>query len=180
MGYRDHYDLAADKYEDVLRETAPLRSAKSARYTMNVAYYVGGELTEPVSKEHPKYDALVRRTIRDMRIFEGGKVGSVVERPDYHFIFDIKIETTHEPGTFSGLILPFYKACEYTAKLQVLDENGQPFSNYAASAETFQVRHVFLILFTPFYWPGWADSRARRNLFEALSVKLITDRKEFL
>ncbi len=180
VGYRSHYDLDADRYEDALRQAAPLGSQKTARYTLNVACYTGYKLVEAVSKPRPKLDALAQRTITDMGIFEEGEVGQTVKTADYHFIFDIEIRSTQEPGTFSGLILPFFRGRKYTARLEVLDEKGQPFANYAASAETLYVRHPLFLLFTPFYWPGWAENRARENLFQALSVRLIADRKEFL
>ena len=185
VGYRDHYDPAADRYQfatfvDRVGKPAHERTKLSARCVVNVTCYVGGELAEPVSKRWPQLEALALRTIRDMRVFEDANIGADIAKPDYIFTFDIRIDISREPGCFSGLILPFYRVQQATAKLQVLDDKGEPFADYVASSETFEVRHIFLIPLTPFYWPGWAEGRARRNLFEALAVKLITDRKEFL
>jgi len=185
VGYRDHYDPAADRYQfatfvNRVGKQADRRTKLRARCVVNVTCYVGGELAEPVSKRWPQFEELALRTIRDMRMFEDANIGADIAKPDYIFTFGIRIDISQEPGCCSGLILPFYRVQQATAKLQVLDDKGEPFADYVASSETFEVRHLFLIPLTPFYWPGWAESRARRNLFEALAVKLITDRKEFL
>lgn len=185
VGYRDHYDPAADRYQfatfiDRVGKQAHERTKLKARCVVNVACYVGGELARPVSAKWPELEALALRTVRDMRVFEDANIGGETAKPDYLFTFDIRIDVSREPGCFSGLILPFYKVQQATAKLQVLDGEGEPFADYVASSSTLEVRHILLIPLMPFYWPGWAESRARRNLFEALAVKLITDRKEFL
>ena len=179
VGYREYYDRAADRYDAVLRETAPDTTDKRVRYTLNVAYYLGGALAAPVSRRWPELDCLARRTIRDMQIFEPGNIGRAVDRPDYHFIFNVNIESTGEPGALSGLILPFHRGLQYTARLQVLDERGELLADYAASAGTFQCRHVLLLPLAPFYRPYFSDRRARRNIFEALAVRLIANRAEF-
>ena len=185
MGYRNHYDLDADQY-DVARLSAglgvgaPERTARKARCVVNVATILRGELAEPVSTEQPELNELAARTIRDMRIFADANIGPDILKPDYTFTFDVRIEVSREPGLFSGLILPFYKVRQTVVRLQVLDDKGEPFANYVASAETFEVRHFLLLPLTPFYWPGWAYGNARENVFEALAVKLVRDRKEFL
>lgn len=185
MAYRNHYGLDADKYDIArlsagLDDGAPKPSARKARCVVNVATYVRGELAEPVSTGQPELNELAARTLRDMRIFTDANIGPDVLKPDYTFTFDIRIEVSQEPGIFSGLILPFYKVRQTVVRLQVLDDKGEPFAGYVASAETFEVRHILLFPFTPFYWPGWAYGNARENLFEALAVKLVRDRKEFL
>lgn len=183
MGYRTYHDSAADRYNAVLhadRGEGPAPTEKSVRFALNVVAYVGGELAEPVSTRHEAIEKLARRTICDMGIFKPENVGDSVERPDYQFIFDVQIETTREPGVFSGLILPFFRTRQRIVRLQVLDERGQPFASYTAASETFQARHVLLFWLTPFYWPGQAERNARRDVFKALAVKLITDREEFL
>ena len=48
--YRDYYDRAADRYDEVLKETAPELSGKRVRYTVNVAAYLGDELAKPISE----------------------------------------------------------------------------------------------------------------------------------
>ena len=115
-----------------------------------------------------------------MRIFNGAHIATDTADADYHFVFNVKIHTTQEPGLFSGLILPFYRSREYSVSLQVLDEKGDPFSTYVSSAEMFEMRHIIFLPLSPFYLPFFANRNARRNIFEALSVKLINDRKEFL
>ena len=181
MGYRNHYDLDADKADAARLSAEVLKpTARTARCVVNVATTVRGELAEPISTEQPELTGLAVRTIRDMQIFTDANVGQDVLKPDYTFTFDIRIEVSREPGMFSGLILPFYKVRQTVVRLQVLDEKGEPFASYVSSAETFEVRHILLLPFTPFYWPGWAYGNARENLFDALAVKLIRDRKEFL
>jgi hypothetical protein len=180
MAYREYWDTDADRYDEVFAAAPPAVSGQTARYTVNVVRRVDRDRVEPISKEWPDIKKLARQSIYDMGIFAKESVRTRTRRPDYHFIFDVSIESTDEPGTFSGLILPFYRSCETTVRLQVLDRDGAPFASYICSAETFQARHFSLVLFTPFYWPGWAEGRARRSVFRALAVKLITDRKEFL
>ena len=180
VGYRTYHDLDADRYDEVLSATAPNVRQKTVRYTVNVRRYVAGELAEPVSRKNEVLEELARRAISDMGFFAPQNVGKNIKRPDYHFVFNVEIKKTKEYGLLSGLILPSFRSREYTVALQVLDETGAPFASYAAGAETFQARHPFVILFTPFYLPYWADRRARRNVFEALAVKLIKDRKEYL
>ena len=185
MGYRNHYDLDADKYDAARLATglgaeAQEPTPRKARCVVNVATYLSGELAEPISTEQPELNKMAARTIRDMRMFTDANIGPDILRPDYTFTFDIRIEISREPGIFSGLILPFYKVRQTTVRLQVLDDKGEPFANYITSAETFEVRHIFLLPLTPFYWPGSAYGNAQENLFEALAVKLIKDRKEFL
>ena len=183
IGYRTHHDSAADRYKAAVRPgqgEEPAPTDKRVRFAVNVAVYVGGELAEPVSTRHKAIEKLARRTICDMGIFKPENVGDSVERPDYQFIFDVRIETTREPGVFSGLILPFFQTRQRIVRLQVLDEKGQPFASYTAASETFQARHTLLFWLTPFYWPGQAERNARGDLFKALAVKLITDREEFL
>jgi|GEM_PF-3197023 len=183
IGYRTYHDYDADGYKAALLEgrgEEPAPTAKRVRFAVNVAVYVGGELAEPVSARHEAVEKLARRTICDMGIFKPENVGGSVDRPDYQFIFDLRMETTREPGVFSGLILPFFRTRQRIVRLQVLDEKGQPFASYTAASETFQARHILLFWLTPFYWPGQAEGNARRDLFKALAVKLITDREEFL
>ncbi len=184
MGYRDHYDLDADRYKSDVLGTASgaesPRTQRTARPVVHVACFVAGERVEPVSAPWPTLEALAARTVRDMGVFEPENTGRDVVHPDYLFVFDVRIEISQEPGLFSGLILPFYRVERTTVRLQVLDDQGEPFANYITSAETFEARHIFLLPLTPFYWPGSAERRARRGLFEALAVKLVADRKEFL
>ncbi len=180
VGYLGHTDAAAGKYVEVVCATRPIPSDKRVRCTLNVAYAVAGAPAAIERAESRELNALMRRTIDDMNIFPVKNVGSKVERPDYHFVFNVRIESTRKPCVFSGLILPFYRTREYTVTLQILDEKGQPFSNYAASSEVSETRHLFLLPFTPFFWPARTEALARRSAFEALSVKLVTDRKEFL
>jgi hypothetical protein len=133
-----------------------------------------------VSTEWKDLAELARRAVVDIGAFEESNVGRAVERPDFHFIFEIRIESTDEPWLPSGLIWPFYREREYTVRVHVLDKKGQLCSDYIASSGTFQARHIFLVPFTPFYWPGRAERAARRSVFEALSAKLVVDRKGFL
>ena len=180
MGYREYYDRAADQYPAALAKIEPLSSSKKVRYTVNVAHVVGWRLADSVSSERPRLDALARRTIEDLRLFAPANVGAGIEAPDLHFIFDVTIESTREPGPFSGLILPFYRSCDYTVQVHVLDAKGKLVAGAVASAEASQVRHVFYLFAAPFYWPGWAESRAEKNPFEAVTVKLLAERRKFL
>jgi len=181
MGYRSHYDLDADDYlAEIVKLDVNVRGERSVRCVVNVATIVRGELAEPVSAEQPELEALAVRTVRDMQMSTGANVAVDVAAPDYVFTFDVQVDVSQEPGLFSGLILPFYKVRRTTVRLQVLDDKGEPFANYVTSSETFEVRHILLFPFTPFYWPGWAAGNARENLFEALAVKLMRARKEFL
>jgi len=163
------------------RQLAEIRKdlARTARCTVNVTRTLNGQLATPVSTPWPEFEELARQTVRDTVVLRDENIRESIDRPDYHFVFNITIDTTAEPGLCSGLILPFYRSRGVKATLQVLDERGDEFAHYAASAGTYQYRHVLFVLFTPFYWPGWADARAERNLFEALTVKLLTDRAEF-
>jgi hypothetical protein len=181
MGYRSHYDLDADDYlAEIAKLDVTVRGERSVRCVVNVATIVRGELAEPVSAEQPELEALAVRTVRDMQMWTGANVAVDVADPDYVFTFDVQVDVSQEPGLFSGLILPFYRVRRTMVRLQVLDDKGEPFANYVTSSETFEVRHILLFPFTPFYWPAWATGNARENLFEALAVKLMRDRKEFL
>jgi len=180
MGYRDYYDTASDRYDEALAGARPATTDRRARCTVHVRRYLARTLEEPVSVERTELERMAEESIRQMQIFKPDRLGRNVERPDYHFIFDVTIETTREPGLFAGLILPFDRGREYTVRLQVLDERGKPFTRYAAAAGTRQFRHLFLLPVAPFYWPGWAERRAMRDLFRALTVKLIEHRKEYL
>jgi hypothetical protein len=180
VAYRDHYDRAADQFDKVMKETSPEVSGKRVRYTVHVASYLGDELAEPISEESSTFDRLALRAVMNMRIFSGAHIATDMANADYHFIFSVKIRTTQDPGLFSGLIMPFYRARAYTVSLQVLDEKGDPFSTYVSSSEVFEMRHILFLPAAPFYLPFFANRNARHSIFEALSVKLINDRKEFL
>jgi len=170
MGWRDHHDPAADRYPGALGAGPPPQ--RGARVTVNVARFVAGRLDEPVSAPHPQIEGLARRTVREagFRPVEGG--GEVARR----FLFDVRIDVTHEPGLLSGLILPFYRTRQVTAQLQVLDGQGRPAVDHTASAASCEARHLLLLPLTPFCRPGPADREATESVFEALSVKLLDNR----
>ena len=177
VGWRQSYDPAADRLPDATRSAAWLHTAKTARYTVNVMRRVGYRSIVPASQGVTRFNDLARDAILRLKVFEPGKILRDVDRADYHFLFTVRIETTREPGVLSGLIWPFHRARSYLAELAVLDDKGRLLQTYVASAETVQVRHTLLLLLTPFCWPAAAESRAERNLFDALAMKVFLDRR---
>jgi len=180
VGYRTYYALESHMYAEAMREPVPGKTAKTVRYTVNITRSVAGRPPESVSAKSPEIDALARRAIEDMRIFDKGNIRPNPEQADYHFVFDVRIDDTTAPGALSGAIFPFHRSRETTVRLAVLNARGELFSHYTASAETRETRHVLLFPFTLFWPPGRAESRARRSIFEAIAVRLIEDSKEFL
>ncbi|MFO7899454.1 MAG: hypothetical protein R6V58_10400 [Planctomycetota bacterium] len=178
-GHSTHYDPAADRYETAARAGAAAPTDRVARCTVHVIHRVADELADPVSADRPRYQALAREAIETMGVFRPANIRRHSLRPDYHFIFDVSIEDTAEPGLCSGLIIPFYRTRTIEGRLQVLDEQGAPFAAYVASAGAFQYRHPLVFFLTPFCWPGWAERRARDRVFRALAVKLIEDAREY-
>lgn len=180
VGRLDAYDRAADLYADAVRGLTGPVSSKTARYTVHVAHYVGGEPAAVAARELLELDALAGKALQDARLLKEANIARDTERHDWHFVFNIQVETTREPGLFAGLIMPFYRARSYGAELAVLDGKGRLVRHYAASASTTESRHVFLVFSSLCRPPARADERARRSLFEAITVKLIADRKNFL
>ncbi|MFW6157741.1 MAG: hypothetical protein ACOC8E_00115 [Planctomycetota bacterium] len=178
-GYTTHSDPAADRYDATIQAAPAKPTDHVVRCTVHVAHRVGDELDEPVSADWPRYQTLAHQAIETMGVFRPGNIRRHSPRPDYHFVFDISIEDTAEPGLCSGLIIPFYRTRTIEGRLQVLDEQGAPFAAYVASAGAFQYRHPFVFFLTPFCWPGWAERRARDRVFRALAVKLTEDAREY-
>ncbi len=180
VGYRTYYALESHMHAEAMREPLPGKTAKTIRYTVNITHTPAFRSPDSVSPKLPEFDALARRAIEDMRIFDKKNISPNTERADYHFVFDVQIEDSFPPGAFSGAIFPFHRTRETTVRLAVLNARGEVFSNYMASAATREVRHALLLPFAPFWPPGRAESRARRSIFEAIAVRLIEDSKEFL
>jgi len=179
IGYGTWYDHAADQYAQLRLETQLAPTDKRVRYSVHVARLVAGDPAPPRATDAPEFDALARRSIASLQLFGNSLVSRSIPEPDYYFLFDVRIEDTHAPGLFSGAILPFFSSREYTVRLSVQDRDGKPIASYTAGAATFEARHIFLLPFTPFSWPGRAESAARRLLFQALSVHLVADRAIF-
>jgi hypothetical protein len=176
VGYREYHDLAADRYPDALPTAGPTAPDARARLVVHVREFVRDELQLPVSRPRPEFRALARRTVEALALFKAEHIGRDVVRPDFFFIFNVDLRSTDKPVLVSGLILPFYRAREITARAQVLDAAGRPVTHAVASAQTFEVRHLFLLPATPFNWPPSAGRRARRSVFHALAVKLAARR----
>ncbi len=180
VGYRTHYALESHMHAEAMRELPPGKTAKTVRYTVNITRTVAGLPPNSVSGQSPEIDALARRAIEDMRIFDKKSIRPNPDQADYHFVFDVRIDDTARPGALSAVIFPSHRARETTVRLAVLNARGEAFSHYTASAAIREARHILLLPFAPFWSPDRAESRARRSVFEAIAVRLIEDSKEFL
>jgi len=173
VGTVGYYDRAADDYSAAVAAPKPVATDHSVRYVVNFERRTQHETLTPVSVVPPEYNRWARGIIKDTGVFKRENIHRRTERPDYYFIFNVTERTTGEPGTFTGILIPFFRTRETIVRLHVLDSAGRPAADFVGSGESFYARHTFLLPATPFYWPGASEFRAQRNAFRAVAVKAI-------